>query len=63
MYLNIQEPNVGPKKLNLVQLQGGFQVWMIGCGISSLLFLLEIFRNKSMQRQKVQRPTFKKNVS
>ena len=61
MYLNIQEPNVGPKKLNLVQLQGGFQVWLIGCGISSLIFLLEFIRNKSMHHKKVQRPTFKKS--
>lgn len=60
MYLNIQAPNVGPKKLNLVQLQGGFQAWLIGCGISSFIFLLEFIRNKSMQRQKVQRPTFNK---
>ncbi|KAL7029695.1 hypothetical protein ACKWTF_006325 [Chironomus riparius] len=59
MYLNIQATNVGPKKLNLVQLQGGFQVWLIGCGISSFMFLLEFIHNKSMHHKKVQRPTFK----
>ncbi|CAO1388058.1 unnamed protein product [Diamesa tonsa] len=40
-YLNMKEPKHGPKKLNLQQLSGGFQVWLGGCFIGFSTFLCE----------------------
>lgn len=60
IYLNAQTTNIGPRKLNLEQLLGGFEVWLIGCGFSALILFLEIIANKSMHRNRVQKAVHKK---
>ena len=40
-YLNMKETKQGPKKLNLQQLSGSFQVWLGGCFIGFVSFLIE----------------------
>lgn len=41
-YLNEQKTSSGPKKLNIQNLSGCFQAWLIGCGISAFVFISEI---------------------
>ena len=49
-YVNIKTPSTGPRIINVNQLLGGFEVWIIGMIISIVLFVIEIVsRHKSMQ--------------
>jgi hypothetical protein len=41
-YLNIKEVKQGPRKINLSQIFGGFEVWFGGLFLAVLLFALEI---------------------
>jgi hypothetical protein len=41
LYLNEKILPSGPKKLNIENLSGGFQAWLIGCGISVFVFIAE----------------------
>lgn len=40
-YLNILQPKTGPKKLNITQLKGCFEAWIMGLGVGIIVFLLE----------------------
>lgn len=41
-YLHIKEPKRGPRKLNISQLLGGFEVCFGGLSIAAIIFCLEI---------------------
>lgn len=41
LYLNEKRVSSGPRKLNINNLSGGFQAWLIGCGISFFVFIIE----------------------
>jgi hypothetical protein len=45
-YLNMPEQVSEPKKLNLTQLRGGFQLWLMGCGVSFAIFVAEVIRGR-----------------
>lgn len=45
LYLNEEQIATGPQKLNIENLSGGFQAWLIGCGISIFVFISEIVYN------------------
>lgn len=53
-YMNIQIRNDSPKKLNMEQLMGGFEVLFLGVAVGFLIFLLEIVA-VSLQFSKIQR--------
>lgn len=40
-HLNALPPDTGPKKLNIAQLKGGFEVWLMGLSVGIIVFLLE----------------------
>lgn len=40
-YLRISQPQKGPKKLTVIELLGGFQLWMFGLCSSILFFIFE----------------------
>ena len=40
-YLNVLPPKKEPKKLNIAQLKGGFEVWLMGLSVGIIVFLLE----------------------
>lgn len=49
LYLNEEKITTGPRKLNIENLSGGFQAWLMGCGISISVFIAEkiyAFMNK-----------------
>lgn len=48
-YVDIKTPSTGPRRIDVVKLMGGFQVWMFGLSISMLMFLIELLtRYKSL---------------
>ncbi|KAL7030658.1 hypothetical protein ACKWTF_006742 [Chironomus riparius] len=49
-YVNIKTPSTGPRIINVNQLLGSFEVWMIGMIISIVLFVIEVVSShKSMK--------------
>ena len=59
MYLNEQQLSRGPKKLTIQKLSGGFQVWLIGCGISLIAFVGEKFHGLFFVKKKVEKISVK----
>ena len=57
-YVNIRTPSTGPRIINIVQLLGGFEVWMIGMIISIVIFVIEIL--SSHKRMKLLRKVMNK---
>lgn len=50
-FLNVKPPNKGPRKLNMAELSGGFEVWFIGLGLGIFIFVIEyISRTKVFYR-------------
>lgn len=50
-FLNVKSPDKGPKKLNLPELRGGFEVWFIGLSLGIFIFAIEyISRTKLFYR-------------
>ncbi|CAO1431696.1 unnamed protein product [Diamesa serratosioi] len=45
-YLNMREPRTGPKIMNLYELMGIFEIWLMGIILSTIVFGLEMFKLK-----------------
>jgi hypothetical protein len=52
-YLNIKEVKRGPRKLNISQLLGGFEVLAGGLFISMVVFLLELVARRFKRFERV----------
>ncbi|CRK90891.1 CLUMA_CG004580, isoform A [Clunio marinus] len=45
-YITIKRPKIGPRKLNLEHLEGGFKVWFCGIFSALFLFILEVLTSQ-----------------
>jgi hypothetical protein len=55
-YLNMPEVAGEPKKLNIQQLRGGFQLWLMGCAVGFIIFAIEVIYdrfNMILERRRV----------